>query len=199
MSRQMAMIRERLGRALRVAQNGNAPSVECAVIGGYAYNLHRGWPNTRPRDFDVAATARYPLGLIGEFKFVRDHPLGGMEWRHAYGFTLDWIVRTDRLAPLFADAIRHAEQIEGLPVASKEHLLVMALMARQRFLGFLWHIHRNKDLDMALALLQREGLDLGRALQIAREYGDSECLELIMNPSHIRKLFSFGYGGWFTY
>jgi len=194
MSRQMAMIRERLGRALRVAQNGNAPSVECAVIGGYAYNLHRGWPNTRPRDFDVAATARYPLGLIGEFKFVRDHPLGGMEWRHAYGFYLDWIVRTDQLAPLFADAIRHAEQIEGLPVASKEHLLVMALMVHQRFLGFLWRTRRAKDCDRARELLRLEELDLDRAIRIAREYGDAECLELIMDPSAIPDP-----GGWLGY
>jgi len=156
-----------------------------ALIGGRALACHGIRGGKSGGDLDFAATR--PLNPTGFVEVVGKAHCGGLEYEHALGIRFHWIIREDELAPLYEEAINAAEEdMDGMPIAPLEHLLVMKLLARKKFL-FLRR-RRFKDVDDAVDILRSKKLDLALCLELAQRHGTRETVQLIGCPEKLSNL-----------
>jgi len=142
---------ELLAAAEKVFRNADDEAEKVAIAGGLAMQV---WGSPRlTGDLDVIADSR--LGYEGE-------PLtfGGV--RTSVGAVqLDVIVRADEWKDLYLDALKGAEQVEGIsaPVVTPEYLVAMKMVAG-----------RAKDEADVRYLVLTDDFDRARAEGIVREH-----------------------------
>lgn len=137
-----------------MADIARAENLRVLLIGGVAMRYYGSERLTV--DLDVASSGMPARGLPREG--VRT--FGGMKTRTPSGVPLDWVVREDDFAPVFAEALEQGQRaIEGVPidVVSPEYLAAMKMIAGRD----------RDDLDL-IFLLQSGEVDVGKARRIIK-------------------------------
>lgn len=123
------------------AENG----VSWALVGGLAMNLYGS--DRLTKDIDVIADKLLPLPqnqIVGKLK------QGGERFNAETKKTVvsvDWIIRNDVFKSMFAEALKSAVKINGVPVLTPEWLVILKFIAG-----------RFKDQEDAVFLLSRNNL-----------------------------------------
>jgi hypothetical protein len=145
---------DRLGaEAESIIASAEAEGQKAAVLGGFAMQLYGSQRLTSDLDFVADEAPRFTEG-VGTISF------GGVKFVSPGGIPVDWIVREDEHAHLYADALENAVVLDNIPTVTPEHLAVIKLSTG-----------RPKDYDDLMYLLQEEGLvDVARARRIAYQY-----------------------------
>jgi hypothetical protein len=127
----------------------------CAILGGLAMQLYGSDRLTKNVDLvsDRLIDPDKPL--------MKDHPLsfGGTVFKTPHGIDVDWIVRADEYQGLYEAALGSAEEVEGLPVISIEHLAVIKFGAG-----------RPKDYEDLMFLLVHADLEFKKARKLVHKF-----------------------------
>lgn len=110
--------------AREIALAASDEGVRAALIGGYALQLYGSTRLTG--DVDVAAAE--PIRALPGGKALS---FGGYQTEAPSGVPVDLVLRDDDYAPLYAEALERAVEVEGapMPVATPEHLAAMKMVA----------------------------------------------------------------------
>lgn len=150
--RRMLSLEEIHAGLAEVASLAREAQVSIALVGGVA--LYHYGSDRLTADIDFAA-ARHLASLPEEAPLS----FGGYQSRTPGGVPVDWIVRDDDYAELFAEAVEYARDMDGVPVpvASPEYLVAMKMVAR-----------RKKDAADLDTLLLSGTVDFAKARRIVR-------------------------------
>jgi hypothetical protein len=162
-----------------VVTAGAAVGVSPVLVGGLAMQIYGSRRLTT--DVDVAALRGIPMG-----EPIKKLGIGGVRVLASNGVPIDVIVRGDRFAPLFEEAIAHAVRLNDPPstlVVLPEYLVAMKMIALRSKdaddLGYLLAATGVVDLDAARDIVLRHlgpyaVLKLDRALRDALLAADAE-------------------------
>jgi predicted nucleotidyltransferase len=136
--------------AAKAAESGTS----VALIGGVAMSLLGS--DRLTTDVDFAASA--PIGL---FRFRHSLSFGGDAVTTSQGHPVDIVVRTDDYACLYEEAIRTAQEEQGLPVrvVRSEYLVAMKMVAG-----------RDKDESDLKTLIRLKAVTFDSAAKVVRAH-----------------------------
>jgi hypothetical protein len=133
-------------QAIRIVGDlANANGIDWAICGGIAMAIYGSERNTK--DIDFIASKRLPIAkeeVIAYLKQGGEHFLTKTDKQNV---KTDWILRNDNFKKYYEDALRKAVQINGFPVVTPEHLVLMKYIAG-----------RFKDQEDAVFLLKTKDL-----------------------------------------
>jgi len=116
--------------------------INWALVGGLAMALYGSDRTTK--DIDIIADKLLPLEKVGELLQGGERYLIKTTKKQV---AVDWIIRKDEFKTLFAQALKEAVKINGVPVLTPEWLVILKFIAG-----------RFKDQEDAIFLLSRPQL-----------------------------------------
>lgn len=126
--------------------------VRVALVGGLAMQIYGS--DRMTADLDFIADGPLPLRDSEPLTF------GGVRGLASNGVMVDIIVRDDKYARLYADALVRAIVLDGLNVVQAEHLAAMKLAAGRP----------KDDLDLEFLVTSEDAMDRAAAREIIRHY-----------------------------
>ena len=123
------------------AENG----IDWAICGGIAMAIYGSDRNTK--DIDFIASKRLPIPKEDVIAYLKQGGEHFLTKTDKQSVKTDWILRNDRFKNYYQDALKQAVKINGLPVVTTEHLVLMKYIAG-----------RFKDQEDAVYLLKTKGL-----------------------------------------
>lgn len=133
-------------QAIRIVGDmAEANGIDWAICGGIAMAIYGSDRNTK--DIDFIASRRLPVAKEDVISYLKQGGEHFLTKTAKQNVKTDWILRNDRFKAYYQDALKKAVLINGLPVVTTEHLVLMKYIAG-----------RFKDQEDAVFLLKTKGL-----------------------------------------
>ncbi len=110
-----------------IGEMAESNGINWAICGGIAMTIY-GSPRLT-KDIDIVALKRLPIPKESIIGYLKQG--GEAFWikTSRQQVKTDWILRNDDFKVYFQDSLKHAVWIDGLPVVSPEHLVLMKYIA----------------------------------------------------------------------